>query len=198
LTDAERPRLFARARARDWDAIEDLVAGALAPTFDAAWHVFGDVRDAARAAEDALLAMIKAVAAGELTDGDPLIVCARALARAAQTANKAPFADGLRQDDMAVITRRPDDARRLDLARTAPADRLAAVLTAALDLSPEEMAVALETSPGEIGAAVDRVVRTIPHEAPGTAFRDILDARAAAVRVPIDVEEHVLDRFERG
>src|SRR5260221_7666037 len=50
LKDDARPRLIERARGGDWDAIEDLVSGAVAPTFDAALHLMGDPARAAHAA----------------------------------------------------------------------------------------------------------------------------------------------------
>jgi hypothetical protein len=192
------PSLFDRARGGDWEAIEDLVAGAVAPTFDAALHLFGDAAQATSATEDALLALLQAVRRGELDDGDPLRVTGRALARAAAGGGAAPFAGGLSSDELVAIGARPDDSRGAAVAKIALADRVAAVLAYALDLDSGDLAYALERPKTEVTASVDRVLAAIPHPAPGEAFRIVLDARAARARVPSDVEERVLDRYERS
>jgi hypothetical protein len=198
LSEAPRPSLVERARAGDWDAIEDLVAGASAPTFDAALHLFGDAERAARAAEDALFALLLAVRGGEFDEGDPLRVTGRSLAEAAKAGGAEPFAKGLAPDDLIILGLRPDDARRAALGKVAAADRIAAVLAFALDLEPADLAWALGRPRPEAESAVARVLAAIPLEPPAGAFRDILDAHAASTRLPGDVEEHVLDRYEKS
>jgi hypothetical protein len=198
LTDEHRPSLIERARAGDWDAIEDLVAGTVAPTFDAALHVFGDPKRAEAAAEDALLALLIAVRGREIEDGDPLRATGRSLAEAAAAAKAGPFAEGLTPDDLVLIGLRPDEARRGALTGVAAADRVAAILAFALGLEPADLAWALGRSRPDAEAAVLRVLDAIPHARPAEALRDILDARAASTRVPPDLEEHVLDRYEKS
>jgi hypothetical protein len=197
LTDDLRPRLMERARGGDWDAIEDLVSGATAPTFDAAFHLFGDASRAEKETEEALLEMLGRIGSGEIAGGDPLAATGRSLARACQSSSAAPFASGLSPEDLVILGLRPDDARRGAIARTPAADRIAAVLAMALDLEPADLARALEVSEKAAVAAVDRVLAAIPQAAPAEAFRSLLDARAAHVRVPLDVEERVLDRYEK-
>jgi hypothetical protein len=198
LNDDERPRLIERARGGDWDAIEDLVVGALAPTFDAALHLSEGAADAAVATEDALFAMLVAIRDGALPSGDPLAAAAAALAGAAGAAGKAPFAAGLSPEDLVAIARRPDDPRRGDLGKVPAADRIAAVLAFSLDLDAGTLAEALGARAADVQAAIDRVLGAIPHDRPAEALRDVLDARAARVRLPLDVEERVLDRFEKA
>jgi hypothetical protein len=197
LNDAELPRLIERARGGDWDAIEDILSGALAPTFDAALHMAGDPVHAARLAEDALLDLLLAVRSGSFSDGDPLSRTARSLANSA-SATGGPFETGLLPDDLVVIGMRPSDARRADLGRVAAADRVAAVLAYALDVPPEELAQAFDRPRAEVEAAIGRVLAAIPHEEPEQALRDILDARAARARLPADLEDRVLDRLEQA
>jgi hypothetical protein len=196
LNDDELPRLLERARGGDWDAIEDLLSGILAPTFDAALHLTGDPAKAGPAAEEALVDVLLSVKSGAWKAGDPLAAAARALARRGST-EPAPFEGGLSPEDLVAIGRRPDDARRGELARVAAADRVAAVLAYALDIAPDDLASALGRPPAEVAAAIDRVLAAIPHEDPAQAFRDVLDTRAARARVPGDLEDRILDRVER-
>jgi hypothetical protein len=198
LSDDERPRLIERARGGDWDAIEDLVAGAIAPTFDAALHLLGDAALASQATEDALLALLLAVRKGEIRSEDPLIVSARSLSAAAQASGSSPFSGGLGAEDLVTIERRLDDPRRSDLGKIAAADRIAAVLAFSLDLAPEELGPALGRAPADLRSAIDGVLDSLPHEQPEEAFRAILDARASRARVPLHVEDRVLDRFEKA
>jgi hypothetical protein len=192
-------KLIERARGGDWDAIEDLVSGAIAPTFDAALHLFGDPAKAAQAAEDALLAMLAAVRAGSVQEGgDPLAATATSLAAAARASGIVPFAAGLSAGDLVALGLRPDDGRRGEIAKLAASDRVAAVLTFALDLPPDALAAPLGATPAAIAGSLARILDAIPHEDPAQAFRDILDARAAQVRLPAGLEDRVLDRFEQG
>jgi hypothetical protein len=193
-----QPSLLERARGGDWDAIEDLVSGAVAPTFDAAFHLFGDPARAASATEEALLALLLAVRRGEITGGDPLRVTGRSLATAAAAAAVSPFASGLATEDLVAIGARPDDARGAAVGKLAAADRVAAILAFALDLEPADLAFALGRPKGEAAASVDRLLAALPHAAPSDGFREILDARASRARVPPDVEERVLDRYEKS
>jgi hypothetical protein len=196
LNDAELPRLIERARGGDWDAIEDLLSGALAPTFDAALHFAGDPALAARLAEDALFDLLLAVRSGSFSDGDPLGPAARSLAQSA--AGQAPFDTGLLPEDLVAIGRRPDDARRADLAKVSAADRVTAVLAYALDVPPDELARALDRPHADVAGAIDRVLAAIPHDDPAQALRDVLDARASRARLPADLEDRVLDRLEQA
>jgi hypothetical protein len=197
LTDDERPRLIQRARAGDWEALEDLATGASAPTFDAAFHLFADQERAAKAAEDALLALLLEVRRGQFVDGDPLGVTGRALADSARAAGISPFSTGLTVEDLVLIGRRPDDARGTEIGRLAPEDRVAAVLAFALDLAPQDLAHALGERRGSAVERVARVLDVIPAENPEEALHAILDERASRARVPADLEERVLDRYEK-
>jgi hypothetical protein len=192
------PSLLERARGGDWDAIEDLVSGAVAPTFDAAFHLFGDQARAASATEEALFALLQAVRRGEITGGDPLRAAGRSLAQATAEAGASPFAAGLETEDLVTIGARPGDARGAAVGRLASADRVAAVLAFALDLEPADLAFALGRPKAEATASVDRVLAALPHAVPAEALRDILDARASRARVPTDVEDRVLDRYEKS
>jgi hypothetical protein len=196
LTDDERPRTIERARAGDWEAIEDLVGGAIAPTFDAAIHLFGDEAQARRVTEEALLAMLVSVRRGELRDGDPLTMTARSLAASASAAGAHPFPAGLEADDLVAIGCRPDDARGAALGTLPPADRVAAILAFALDLGAHEIAPAIGREVAAVERAIQSALAAIPHAQPEQALRDLLDARAGRFRLPAEIEEHVLDRFE--
>jgi hypothetical protein len=195
LNDDELPRLLESARGGDWDAIEDLLTGMLAPTFDAALHLTGDPAKAGTVAEDALVDVLLSVTSGAWKEGDPLAAAACALAKGA-AGGPAPFETSLTPEDLVAIGRRPDDARRGELARVAAADRVIAVLAYALDLAPDELAPALGRPPAEVAGAIERVLAAIPHDDPAQAFRDVLDTRAARARVPGDLEDRVLDRLE--
>jgi hypothetical protein len=197
LSDDERPQLIERAARGDWEAIEDLVSGTMAPAFDAALHLFGDPVEAARQTEEALLGMLVAIRRGSHGAGDPEILAARGLRTSASASKASPFAAGLEPDDMIAIAMRPDDARRADLGAVSAEDRVLAMIAFALDLTPSDLALACDRTPAEVSAAVDRVLGAIPHERPESALRDILDARASRVRVPLEIEERVLDRFEQ-
>lgn len=192
----DRPSALERARGGEWDAFEDLLGRTVAPTFDAAVHLFPDAATAAAAAEEALLAFLVAVRRGAFSAGDPLKATARTLARATRAAGRYPFAAGFGPEDLACLGLAPDDGRGKLFAKTADLDRLALALDVALDLEPADLAYALETPEKEARAAVERALAAVPSSSPRNALRDLFDARAARTPLPSGLEDRVLDRFE--
>jgi len=192
------PPALDRARAGDWEGFEDLLGQTLAPTFDAAVHLFGGGPAAATAAEDALFDLLESVRRGRFTHGDPLKWTARTLVRGARAAGRAPLEGGLAADDLVELGLAPGDGRGPAVGRLPVDDRLAATLDVALDLEPRDLAFALEKPEAEAAAALARAFKAVPHARPREALRDVFDRRAARERLPAGAEDRVLDRLEKA
>ncbi len=194
--DDGKPSVFSRAHGGDWEAYEELLAQTVAPTFDAAVHLFEDAATAGAAAEEALFSLALAVRKAEFTAGDPLKFTARLLARGAKAAARSPFFAGLTPEDLTLLALEPTDGRGSNFAKASELARYAVVLDVALDLEPRDLAYALEKPEAEVAAALAEALDLVPAHDPRDAFRDVLDARAARFRLPPGIEDRVLDRLE--
>ena len=192
--DASKPSGLELAKQGDFAGFEDLLSQAIAPIFDLSVHLFGAKAEAA--AEDALYALLIAVRKAEFLAGDPLKHAARTLVRRAKAEGVTPFTEGLDAGDMLLLALDPTDGRGKLFAKLPPEARLAVTVETALDLGPRDLAYVLECTDAAADAALKQGFAAVPSASPKDAMRDILDTRAAAMRLPFGLEDRLLDRLE--
>ena len=192
--DASKPSGLELAKQGNFEGFEDLLSQAIAPIFDLSVHLFG--MKAEPAAEDALYALLLAVRKGEFLAGDPLKHAARTLVRRAKAEGMTPFVEGLDAGDMLLLALEPTDGRGKLFAKLPPEARLAVTVETALDLGPRDLAYVLECTDAASDAALKQGFASVPSASPKDAMRDILDTRAAAMRLPFGLEDRLLDRLE--
>lgn len=176
--DAAR-RTLDRARGGDDAALVDLLAGVLAPTFDAACHLFRDATRAREATEAALVHLAATIRSGALEGDDPLACTGGRLARDAREGGFAPFPDGGNEPPPGGA-----DLRTLRHVAALPeTDRRLLILDLALGLPESGLATALGLPREEVALALGRI-----HGPPGTDLRtrlqELLDGHAAMFPLP--------------
>lgn len=186
----------ARFAAGDDSAASAIVAETLCPTFDFAYHVFADADRAGIVAREACTDLLAKLRKGPLRAPELLAETAAYVVARARTEGVSAFSKPFAFEDAALLGCAPTD-RRLPALAAAPAEvRQALAASVAMDLDGPALGYAIGVSASEADALLARGLSLVPSDAPLTRLRDLMDDRAARVRIPRGTEEAILEPFE--
>jgi hypothetical protein len=185
MRSERKPSVFERARQGEKEAFEEILSSVVAPTFDTALHLFGDPECARKGTEDALFALLESVQSGAFAGSEPLAFLGGRLAAAARERNAVPLTGMMAGESFQ--------------GRVVPAlsveEGTAIILELSLGLTLGELADAMRLDRPTAALVLARAHGALDTQDPAEAWQELLDARAAAVRLPSGIADRVLDRM---
>ncbi len=196
MNETPRPTPIERFAAGDDSAASAIIAETLAPTFDLAFHFCGDAERAGEATYEACSTLLNIVRGQRYRAPEPLAVTGAFINSWGNREGLAPFSTPFAFEESAALGCTPTDKRLGALSGASIGVRRAVATAIAMDLADAALGFALGLPMNEANAAVDAGLCLIPSETPLVRLRDLMDLRAASVRIPRGIEDKILAPYE--